>query len=178
VKRSISLVAITVAACVLVFSAGGAAARSKGGAKAKPVTVKCRISLTQQPEYGQDFVLPRDAGEHYGRVDCPKRGFGTGAIHDTYTVPDSGDTVAKYVVYLPHGTFSGTFDLTPGEGSEPTGTSFQNESWTGTTTVDAGSGIFKGVTLAKNTKSKMDCTSNDTVHLVCHATISLVLPSA
>jgi hypothetical protein len=178
VKRSISLVAISVAAGVLVFSAGGAAARGKGEAKSKAVTVKCRISLTQQPEFGQDFVLPRDTGEHYGRVDCPKRGFGTGAIHDTYTVPESGDTVAKYVVYLPHGTFSGTLDLTPGEGSELSGTSFQSQSWTGTMTVGAGSGIFKGVAVAKNTKGKIDCTSNDNVHLVCHQTISLVLPHA
>ena len=177
-KRSICLVAISVAAGLLLISAGGAAARGKGGTKAKPVTVKCRISLTQQPVYGQDFVLPRDAGEHYGRVDCPKRGFGTGAIHDTYTVPDSGDTVAKYVVYLPHGTFSGTFDLTPGEGSELSGTSYQSDSWTGTMTVGAGTGSFKGVTLAKNTKAKIDCTTNDTVHLVCHETISLVLPQA
>ena len=176
-KRAISMLPITIAVGALVVTAGAAQASTKAAAKGKTVTLKCRISLIQQPPNGLDFVLPRDSGQHYGRVDCHKRGFGSGVIRDSFTIPDSGDTVGKYVVYLNRGTFSGTFALTPGGGEELTGTTYQSDSWTGTMTVNAGSGIYKRVALAKGRKGKMACKSSDSVHLVCQETISLALPA-
>ena len=175
-RRAISLFAIASLGCALVASAGAAAAGAKKATKAKPVKLQCRVTLIQQPGAGQDTVLPTDAGEHYGRITCP-HGFGSGVIHDSFTVPDSGDTVAKYVAFFNRGGFSGTLDLTPGEGDELSGTSFQSASWTGTMTVAEGTGVYKGIAVAKNGKGKLTCTSPDTVHLKCQETISLVLPA-
>ena len=173
-KRAISLLAIVVVGGALVADATGALASTT---KAKAVKLHCQLTLIQQPASGQDAVLPADSGDHYGRITCP-HGFGGGVIHDSFRVPDSGDTVAKYVAYFNRGTFSGTFDLTPGGGQELSDTSFQSESWTGTMTVRGGSGIYRGIALAKSGKGKLTCTSPDTVHLKCRETISLVLPHA
>ena len=172
-KRAISLLVIAVVGGALVADAAGAKAHKATG---KTVRLHCRITLIQQPAAGQDAVVPADSGDHFGRFNCP-HGFQSGVIHDSFKVPDSGDTVAKYVAYFNGGTFSGTFDLTPGGGEELSDTSFQSESWKGTMTVRRGSGIYKGIALAKKGKGKLTCTSPDTVHLRCLETISLVLPN-
>jgi hypothetical protein len=172
-KRVFGLLAIAVVGGALVAGAGGALA--KNAPKGKAVKLTCRVTLTQQPAPGQDAVLPADSGDHYGRINCP-HGFGWGVIHDSFTVPDSGDTVAKYVAYFNGGTFSGGFTLTPGGGEELSDTSFQSSSWSGTMTVRGGTGIYKGISVKK--KGKLSCTSADSAHLKCSETISLVLPSA
>ena len=174
-KRGISLFAVAGLSSALVVGAGGALASAKIATAAKTVKLRCRVTLIQQPANGQDAVLPADSGEHYGRVNCP-HGLGQGVIHDSFKVPDTGDTVAKYVMYFKGGSFSGTFDLTPGEGQQLSGNSFQSSSWTGTMTVSGGSGVYKRIGLAqKGKKGKLSCTSPDTVHLKCKATISVVL---
>ncbi len=167
---------ILLAAAVVVsgvIAGGGTTASARSAKKVNTVKVQCRITLTQQPALGADAVLPADSGTHLGRINC-HHGFGWGVIRDTFTVPDSGDTVAKYVAYFSGGTFSGTFNLTPGGGEDLSTTSFQTSSWTGTMTVDGGTGIYKGIGAAK--KGEVSCTSADSVHIKCTDSMSLVLP--
>jgi hypothetical protein len=94
----------------------------------------------------------------YGPAKCGSL-LGAGVQKDSFTVPTSGDTVAKYVMYFNTGTIHGTYDLTPQSSS----LNFLATSWTGTLKVLGGTGAYKGVTGT----GKMKCGSPDGVHTSC-----------
>jgi hypothetical protein len=98
---------------------------------------------------------------------------------DSFTVPESGDTVGTYYQYFRAGTVYGEFDLTPLPGTGISGTSFQSQSWTGTVTVTGGTGIYNGITRVKGKQGvgTMNCTSPDSVHVTCTERIKVVLPT-
>ena len=144
-----------------------AAGASPKKAAIKPITLHCGISLGTTPPAGSATVdQPPAQGNQYGPVHCPTKGFGGGMIGDSFTVPDSGDTVGTYTQFFHAGTITGSFDLTPQESSEPSSTTFTSQSWTGTITVKSGTGLFKGI-VGKRNSGTMNCTSDDSVHLTC-----------
>jgi hypothetical protein len=136
------------------------AASSKSSAKATKATkVSCSVSTSIAVAKGQSDVLPPMAqGDEYGPAKCGSL-LGAGVQKDSFTVPTSGDTVAKYVMYFNTGTIHGTYDLTPQSSS----LNFLATSWTGTLKVLGGIGAYKGVTGT----GKMKCGSPDGVHTSC-----------
>jgi hypothetical protein len=174
------LVGVAISASSLVAGVGFAAAASKSAATAvKPTALKCKISMTTQPPPGSNVVLVAPQGSQYGATHCPTAGYGSGAIVDKFTVPDSGDTVGTYYQYFHAGTIYGKFDLTPLPGNGISSTSFQSQAWTGTVTVTGGTGVYKGITRAKGKKGigTMHCTSPDSVHLTCTENMKVILPA-
>jgi hypothetical protein len=166
------------AAASLVVGVGLAAAASSTKTKVKPTVLKCNVSMATQPPAGSNSVAqPASQGEMYGPTSCPKKGFGSGVVATSFTVPDSGDTVGTYVQYFHKGTINGAFDLTPAESQTPSATNFESQSWTGTVTVLGGTGIYKGIRGKKDT-GVLDCTSPDSVHLTCTEKIKVKLPPA
>jgi hypothetical protein len=181
-RSRISLVGAAIAASSLVIGVGFAgAASTRTAAKAvQPTVLKCRISsLTTGPPADSNVVLVADSGTQYGRNFCAKNGFGPGVISDSFTVPDSGDTVGTYTEYFRAGTVFGKFDLTPLEGTGISDSGFGAQSWTGTISVAGGTGIYAGIARAKGKKGvgAMNCTSPDSVHLACTETMKIVLPA-
>jgi hypothetical protein len=181
-RSRISLVGAAIAAGSLVIGVGFAGAASKHtAAKAvTPTAVKCKImTLTTTPPADSNVVLIGDAGTQYGRSFCAKSGFGAGIIADSFTVPDSGDTVGTYTEYFRAGTVFGKFDLTPLEGTGISDTGFGTQSWTGTITVRGGTGVYQGIARAQGKKGigTMNCTSPDSVHLSCTETVKVLLPA-
>ena len=177
-RRRIWLALTAVAAASLAVSAGMAVA---AGAKTttsatKPTLLRCKVSLTTEPPNGSNAVSqPASQGSQYGSVHCPKpAGFGGGVAADSFTVPDSGDTVGKYTEYFNAGTITGAFDLTPQE-SNFTTTSFESQTWQGTVKVISGTGIYKGIKGKK--KGVMTCSSPDSVHLTCQVKVKVLLPA-
>lgn len=174
-KRRICLVGIAIAA--VPFAAGISVAAAAGKSTthkpaAKPVVVKCHLSLGTVPRAGSAAVdQPPSQGVQYGTIHCRGASFGFGVEKNTFKVPDSGDTVGSYVQYFGGGSIRGKFDLTPSE--EPgdlSSASFTSEAWTGTVTVTSGTG-----TLAKASGKKgvLKCTSGDSVHLICTEKVKL-----
>ncbi len=156
-RRRICLVGAALSVCSLAFVAGSAAAAgtpSKTGQK-----VACKTNTGIMIPAGQTTVSPpAQQGTEFGSVRCAKL-FGSGTQWDSFTVPASGDTVAKYVLYFRTGTLYGKYDLTPqGESS-----SFLETDWTGTMKVAGGTGAFKGITGA----GTMVCKTLDGVHSTC-----------
>lgn len=170
-----------VMAASLAVGVGFAAASPKKSAKAtvKTTTLHCNVSLTTEPPAGSNSVdQPAAQGSQYGPIHCGTAGFGGGVVADSFTVPDSGDTVGKYAQYLGAGTIEGAFDLTPQESpgiSMSPGTSgFTSQTWIGTVTVTGGTGVYKGITSAK--VGTMTCSSDDSVHLTCKETVRVKMP--
>jgi hypothetical protein len=172
------LVGTAVAASSLVATGGLALAAGKPGTpKVKPVVLRCTFSLSTTPPAGQANVdQPPAQGNQYGPVHCPRKGFGGGIEADTFTVPDTGDTVGTYWDYLKNGSVTGKFDLTPNEGAPLTGDNFTAQTWTGTVTLTGGTGIYKGIKGKKGT-GVITCTSPDSVHLSCHSKVKVFLPA-
>ena len=147
--------------------AAGASPKANNKSAIKPITLHCGVSMTATPPAGTNVVdQPASQGNQYGPFRCPTKGFGGGIISDSFTVPDSGDTVGTYTQYFHAGTITGAFDLTPLESSEPSSTNFTSQSWTGTITVTGGTGLYKGIVGKKNT-GVLNCTSADSVHITC-----------
>jgi hypothetical protein len=176
-----------VATASLVIGAGIATAASSTKTKTvkvKPITLNCNISMATQAPSGSSNVDPTAAqGNQYGSTHCPTKGFGAGMIADSFTVPDSGDTVGTYVEYFKAGSVTGAFDLTPSEAPPLTDTTFSSQSWTGTITVVDGTGVYKGIKTYKAkhkpaTPGVLNCTSPDSVHLTCTEKIKVTMPPA
>jgi hypothetical protein len=147
------------------------AAGSKSGSGhsgAKPIKLNCKLELIAAPAEGTNVVdQPPSQGSQYGPVRCHPVGssrFGGGIVATSFTVPDSGDTVGKYVQYFKAGTVTGSFDLTPQE-SDFSSTSFSAQSWDGTVNVLSGTGAYQGIKGKR--VGTMKCTSADSVHLHC-----------
>ena len=157
-RRRICLVGATLSVCLLASLAGTAlAASSKSSAKATKVS--CSVSTSIAVANGQSNVLPPVAqGDEYGPAKCGSL-LGAGVQKDSFTVPTSGDTVAKYVMYFNTGTIHGTYDLTPQSSS----LNFLATNWTGTLKVLGGTGAYKRVTGT----GKMKCGSPDGIHTSC-----------
>jgi hypothetical protein len=146
----------------------------------KPTALNCKISMSTQPPAGSNAVdQPASQGVQYGPTHCARKGFGHGVIADSFTVPDSGDTVGTYVQYFQAGSIVGKFDLTPNEGAPVSDATFQSQTWTGTVTVTGGTGVYKGIKSKKGKKGMgvLKCTSVDSVHLSCSEKVKVVLPS-
>ncbi len=160
-RRRICLVGAALSVCLLASVAGTAIAASSHSSKssAKTQKVKCSTGYSIAVADGQSGVLPPESsGTEYGTVRCGAP-LGAGIQRDTFTVPTSGDTVAKYVMYFNTGSIHGTYDLTPQSSS----LNFLATDWTGTMKVLGGTGAYKG---AKGT-GKMTCATNDGVHSNC-----------
>lgn len=143
----------------------------------KPITLKCSISMTTEPPSGSASVdQPPAQGSQYGPLHCPTKSFGPGIISDSFTVPDSGDTVGTYVQYFNAGSIKGAFDLTPDEGAPISDTNFSSQTWTGTVTVTGGTGIYKGIKGKKGTGT-MSCSSPDSVHVTCTEHVKVTMPT-
>lgn len=151
-KRRICLVGAALSVCPLAFIAGPATAAS-----AKSITCSTKTSISVAN--GQDNVLPPvSQGQEYGSAHCGG-GLGGGVETDSFKVPLSGDTVAKYTIYLNAGTVHGSYDLTPESGS----LNFLATTWTGTLKVLGGTGAYKG---AAGTGT-LACQSLDGIHTTC-----------
>lgn len=176
-RRRITIGAMAVTGASLALVVGIAPAIGKPGRRAQgttPLRVECSFTLTTVPPQGSTSVVaPAASGQQYGGLSCPQSGFHGGTIADSFTVPDSGDTVGTYVQYLNTGTLRGAFDLTPQEGSFG-GSDFQSQSWQGTVTVTRGTGAYNGVTSSRS--GTMQCDSPDSVHLTCVENITLNVP--
>lgn len=162
-----------VAASALVVGAGVAGAA--GTQAAKPTVLRCSLTLTTTPPVGTDAVLASDHGSQYGRHSCSTKGFGGGIVGDSFTVPDSGDTVGKITEYFRGGSIRGKFDLTPLPSEGISDTDFGRQSWEGTLSITGGTGVYKGIAPAKK-KGTMTCTSPDSVHLKCKQAVKVVMP--
>lgn len=169
-RRRICLVGTAIVAAPFAAAIAIAPANAAGTA-AKPIVLKCNISLSTAPPAGSNSVSqPPSSGNQYGPIHCPpKATFGPGLEEDSFTVADSGDTVGGYTQYFGAGSIHGTFDLSPQPGVlSPT--SFANESWVGTVTATGGTGVYAG---AKGKNGTLTCTSPDTVHLTCTEKLKL-----
>ena len=160
--------------------AGAASPKKSGGKKTtvKPTTLNCSVSMTTEPPAGSNTVdQPATQGSQYGPIHCGTAGFGGGIISDSFTVPDSGDTVGTYTEYWGAGSVKGAFDLTPQEQPSPFESgSFQSQTYQGTLTVTGGTGVYKGITGVKT--GTMNCTSPDTIHLSCTEKVKVKMPAA
>jgi hypothetical protein len=99
----------------------------------------------------------------YGPSNCRNAGYGRGIVAARFTVPESGDWVGTYTQYFHTGTITAKFDLVPQEGGNIS-QNFTAQSWIGTVKITGGTGAYQGT---KSKKGKFDCSSPDTVHLVC-----------
>jgi hypothetical protein len=147
--------------CPLAFLAGPAGAaksKTKSTANQGPKIVCSTRTSIMVPSGDTGVLPPAQQGSEYGTASCAKP-LGGGVQKDVFTVPASGDTVAKYTMYFSTGTLFGTYDLTPT--GEPT--SFLETDWTGTMKVTGGTGAFKG---AKGVGT-MSCKTMDGIHSTC-----------
>ncbi len=178
-KRRICLVGAALAACSLT---AGLAIDSVAGAKtvkasAKPVTftVTCTTYVTTLIPSGQtELTPPAQQGTDYGSVRCNGTRLPGGVQWDTWSIPARGATGGTFRQYFNAGTIHGTFDLTPGEAPPPTQANLAAESYTGTITVDRGSGIYRGIT-GSGTEV---CGTPDDIHTGCFVELKLKLPAS
>jgi hypothetical protein len=186
VRRGNWFVVIAVMAASLAVGAGMALATStkagsktSGKAKVKPkvVTLHCSVSLTTEPPSDSNAVpAPVQQGTMYGPTHCSGKHVGGGGVESApFTIPDSGDTVGNYVQYFDAGTIKGKFNWSPQEGAPVDSTTFQSQTWTGTVTVDGGTGVFKGIK-GKSSTGVMNCSSPDNVHFTCTEKIRVKMP--
>ena len=163
-RRRICLVgAALCVVCPLVLGVGTAGAASK--TKPKLQKVRCATDISIVIPAGATTVSPPAAdGREYGTARCTPK-LGAGVQTDSFTVPSSGNTDAKFTWYLATGTVHGTYILVPQESS----LNFLATSWTGTMKVLGGSGTYKGV---KGTGT-MVCKSADQLHTACKDTVKL-----
>ena len=169
-RRRICLVGTALATVPFIVGMSVAGAATKTAAK--PVVVKCHISLGAVPPPGSPSVdQPPANGTQYGSIHCAGAAFGFGVEKDTFKVPDSGDVVGNYVQYFSGGSIRGKFDLSPTEGSGAlSSTSFTSEALAGKVTVVSGTGNLAG---ASGPKGTLKCTSGDTVHYTCTEKLTL-----
>lgn len=171
-RMAIAVTALS-ALCLLVALAGmaSAAAKSKSKSKSKTpgvmtVRTRCTTNTTIAVANGDLSVLPPVTdGTAWGFANCPK--VGSGIERDKFTVPDSGNTEAKFQMYFPSGTASGTYELVPNSDQ----LNFLAASWTGTMKVLHGTGALKGITGT----GTMTCSSPDQVHILCHDSLKLAV---
>jgi hypothetical protein len=162
VKRRNCLVGAALSACLLASVAGTATAASSKSSSSKSsggTKVSCATNTSIAIANGDTQVLPPVAqGDEYGTASCNKV-FGGGVQTDSFNVPASGDTVAKYVLYFGAGSLKGTYDLTP----QSSNLNFLATTWMGTLKVLGGTGAYKGVTGT----GTMTCSSQDGIHTTC-----------
>ncbi len=144
--------------------------------KPKLVGVKCTWALSTVPPAGQANVdQPPSDGDTYGTSDCGTSG--SGVVHTSFTVPDSGDTVGTYTAYYGAGTVSGSFDMSPNESPPISDTGFYSQTWTGTLKLTTTTGSYLGVKEKKD--GVLNCSTADSgVHMTCVARIGLLIPPA
>jgi hypothetical protein len=142
--------------------------------KPKVVFLKCAWSESTVPPQGQANVdQPPDNGDTYGPADCG--GWGAGTVHTVFNVPDNGDTVGTYTMYLSEGTMSGSFDVSPNEAPPLSDTGFYSQTFTGTVKLARGTGLYQGVKGQK--VGVMNCSTADSdVHMTCVARLKAVVP--
>jgi hypothetical protein len=151
--------ALSTGALALGAAPAIAAQSSAKKQKPKPVDTTCKTDVGIMIAPGDDNVTPPvESGHEYGTAVCGKA-LGRGVQSDTFTVPQSGDTLATFTLYLPGGTVRGKFDLTPQEGT----LNFLETDYLGTLTVKGGSGLFQS---AKGTGT-MTCKTLDGIHTGC-----------
>ena len=179
-RRRICLVGVALSAGLLAFGVTTAVAASHHKPKPKvkpfkPFTVKCITHVGIMIATGDTQVVPPvDQGTEYGPVGCGGSAkLAQGIQSDSFTVPDSGDTVANYTMYFGTGSISGTYDLRPQEGSF-TGANFTEVDSTGTMTITGGTGVLAGV----HGTGTMNCATFDGVHTTCVDMVTVTkLPS-
>jgi len=165
VRRRICMMGAVISAVPLTLGVAPAMAATSKKAKPKPVETNCTTTVGIMIAPGDTALTPPVASGHeYGTAVCGKV-LGRGVQSDTFTTPDSGDTVATFTFYLRGGTIRGTYDLTPQEG----GLNFLETDYLGTLTVKGGSGLYAG---AKGTGTST-CTSLDGIHTTCHDKLKL-----
>jgi hypothetical protein len=134
---------------------------------AAPATTKltCHMSLTITPPAGSNAVAqPALQGWQYGQVHCGRAAIGSGVMADSFTVPDTGNTVGTFTQYFKAGTVRGSFDIAPAESGPISVQSFESQSWLGTVRVTGGTGVYSAI---KGKRGVMSCSSPDSVHLTC-----------
>jgi hypothetical protein len=142
----------------------GTALAASGKSSGKSNKVSCSVSTSIAVANGQTDVLPPVAqGNQYGPLTCGK--LGSGVEKDSFTVPLSGDTVAKYTMYFGAGTIHGTYDISPQSSS----LNFLASTWMGTLKVLGGTGAYTGVTGTGTLK----CASPDGIHISCSDKLKL-----
>lgn len=142
----------------------------------KATHLTCHLSLTTAAPAGSNVVTqPAPQGSQYGPAHCPRAGFGGGVMSDSFTVPDSGNTMGTYTQYFSAGSVKGSFVLTPDEGTPTSVGSFESQSWTGTVKITGGTGIYKGIKSAK-APGTLVCTSPDSVHVTCTEKVKAFVP--
>ena len=158
-KRRICVAGAALGLCPLAFLAGSAAAaKTKSSAGGGPKIVCSTKTSIMIPSGESSVSPPAQQGSEYGTASCAKP-LGGGIQRDSFSVPASGDTVAKYTLYFRTGTLSGTYDLTPTGESQ----NFLETDWTGAMKVTGGTGAFKG---AKGVGT-MACKTMDGIHTTC-----------
>ena len=177
-RRRMYLAGAAVAVVSLVVGVGVALAADKSHAnkpKVKVERVTCTMSLATTPPGGQAYVdQPPTQGDTYGPVHCPL--LGSGDMHTAFNVPDSGDTVGTYVQYFQGGEVSGKFDMTPNESPPISPTGFYSQTWTGTITLDHGTGLYKGYQ-SKHGTGVINCSTADSgVHMSCTTRMRVKIP--
>jgi len=170
------LVVAAIAVGLLVIGAASALGAKPAATKAKPIKFKvtCKSSVGDVPADGDNSVVPPvDQGWQYGAVQCGKV-FGGGIAANSFKLLDSGDLQGSWTQYFGVGTIHGKFSLTPADTGAPSSpTTFAAISYSGTATVDGGTGAYKKAT----GKGTMKCSSADGVHFTCSDTVKVVMPA-
>jgi len=165
VRRRICLLGVTLPLALGVAPAVAATSSSSKPVKPKPVKTVCTTNVgIMIASGGTEVTPPVQAGQEYGSAHCGPA-LGGGVQSDTFTVDDSGDTLAKFTWYLHTGTVHGTYDLTPQSGAF----NFLAVDYTGTLKVKGGTGAFAG---AKGTGT-MTCSTADGIHTTCSDKVKL-----
>jgi hypothetical protein len=174
VMRRICLVGAALAGSLVFGVATAPAAKTQKPKKVKPTKVMCKLTVSVSvPSGDTQLALPASDGSMYGSASCPKE-FGGGIAAYGFTLQDDGDLTGAFRQYYLNGTVHGTYDLSPADSSPSSPSTFLSQSYTGTGTVEGGSGAFKGATGT----STMTCTTPDSVHMSCTERLKLTLPPA
>jgi hypothetical protein len=161
VRRRIWVVGAALGVSLLTSVAGPAIAASSHKAKlkkSKPTVEKvvCSTATSIMIANGDSGVSPpASQGLEYGSAGCGAP-MGFGVQKDSFTVPTSGDTLAKFTMYFGKGTIHGAYDLTP----QQTTLNFLETDWAGTLKVLGGTGGYEGVTGI----GSMTCKTLDGIH--------------
>jgi hypothetical protein len=148
---------------VIPLAFGVASATAASGGAVSRVNCTTRVSIAVAT--GESAVTPPVAqGSEYGIASCGKL-LGVGVQADTFTVADSGNTVARYALFFPTGAIHGSYVLTPQE----TAFNFLEVDYTGTITIKGGTGAFQGM----SGTGKMTCVTLDGIHTTCRLKLKL-----
>lgn len=125
----------------------------------------CHMSLTTAAPAGSNAVAqPATQGWQYGAVHCGRAAIGGGVMADSFTVPDTGNTVGTFTQYFRAGTVHGSFNIAPLESGPITVQSFESQDWLGVLKVTGGTGVYSAI---KGKRGVFACSSPDSVHLTC-----------